>query len=117
MIIIINGAPSAGKTSIIKCLQDLHNKPLLHAGIDRFWAMIPDQYKENGAKAQEGYLFSQTCDTHNNPIVQIKRGPFAQQFDHTMSHIINCFADYGHDVVVDTIMSSDEQLCNYAKTL
>lgn len=55
MIIILNGCGSAGKSSIAKELQKLHNKPLLHTGIDHFWKMIPDQYKEFGAKASEGY--------------------------------------------------------------
>lgn len=117
MIIIINGSSSAGKTTIIKHMQGLYNKPLLHAGIDRFWAMIPDQYKECGAKAEEGYLFSQTFDNHNNPTVQIQRAPFALQFDHTMPQVIKCLADCDHDVVVDTIITTDEQLHDYAKTL
>ena len=117
MIIIINGSASAGKTSIIKFMQTLYTKPLVHAGIDRFWAMIPDQYKECGAKAEEGYLFSQTFDNQNNPSVQIERGPFAQQFDYTMPRIIKCLADHGHDVVADTIITDDAQICNYAKTL
>jgi len=98
-------------------MQSLHNGPLLHAGIDRFWAMIPDQYKECGAKAEEGYLFSQTFDHHNNPTVQIQRGPFAQQFDYTMPRVIKCLADYGHDVVVDTIITDNARLCDYAKVL
>jgi len=41
MIIIINGCASAGKTSIIKEMQKLCNKPLLHVGIDcfTFWTL------------------------------------------------------------------------------
>ncbi len=36
MIILINGCPSAGKSTIAKELQKLHDKPLLHTGIDHF---------------------------------------------------------------------------------
>lgn len=36
-------------------MQNLHNKPLLHAGIDRFWAMIPDQYIRIRAKGRKGF--------------------------------------------------------------
>ncbi len=117
MIIILDGSSSAGKTSIIKELQNIYDKPLLHAGIDRFWAMIPDQYKENGSKAHEGYLFSSTVDTHNNPIIHVQKGPFAHQIDNTLPQVIKTLADCGHDVAVDTIINTDAQLHNYAKTL
>jgi|SRR5579862_763484 chloramphenicol 3-O phosphotransferase len=117
MIIIINGCASAGKTSIIKEMQKLHDKPLLHVGIDRFWAIIPDQYKEYGSKAHEGYLFSQTVDVDNNPIVHVKKGSFGEQIAATMPQVIKCFSDCGHDVAVDTIFTDDVQLCNYVKVL
>src|SRR5438445_10332694 len=103
MIVIVNGCSSAGKTSIIKEMQNLYDKPLLHTGLDRFWAMIPDQYKEYGSKAYEGYLFSQTTSNDNNPIVHVKKGPFGKQIAATMPQVIKCFANCGHDVEVDEI--------------
>jgi chloramphenicol 3-O phosphotransferase len=117
MIVIINGCASAGKTSIIKEMQKLYDKPLLHVGIDRFWAMIPDQYKEYGSKAHEGYLFSQTVDSDNSPIVHVKKGPFGEQISATMPQVIKCFADGGYDVAVDEIFIGDVQLYNYVKAL
>ena len=117
MIIIINGCSSAGKTSIIKAMQNLYSKPLLHAGVDRFWAMIPDQYKEYGVKAHEGYLFSDTVDSDNNPVVHIQSGPLADQIDYTMPQVIKCLADCGHDIAVDAILNDDTELHNYIKAL
>ena|SRR5436190_11256945 len=117
MIIILDGCPSAGKTSIIKELQNLYLKPLLSLGIDRFWAMIPEQYKEFGPKAHEGYLFVQSHDEHNMPIVSIKRGPIAEQIDRTMPHVIRSLADSNHDVVADVIFVNGSMLCDYVKEL
>lgn len=118
MIIILNGCASASKTSIIKEMQKLYDKPLLHVGIDRFWAMIPDQYKEYGSKAHEGYLFSQTVDgSDNSPIVHVKKGPFGDQIAATMPQVIKCFADCGHDVAVDEIFTGDVPLHHYVKAL
>lgn len=117
MIIILNGCASAGKSSIAKELQKLHEKPLLHVGIDRFWAMIPDEYKEFGAKADEGYSFAQIVDADSNPIVDIKKGPFAERMDETMPHAIKCFAEFGHDIVVDEILQRSEIVHRYAKAL
>ena len=117
MIIIINGAPSAGKTSIIKEMQKIYPQPLLHMGIDRFWAMIPDQYKEFGEKASEGYSFVRTVDGGNNPIIHVRSGPFAQQIDNTMAHVVKCLADCGHDVAVDEILTEKISLQHYLNTL
>ncbi|HLJ30995.1 MAG TPA: hypothetical protein VKU36_01030 [Candidatus Babeliales bacterium] len=117
MIIIINGCASAGKTSIIKEMQKLCNKPLLHVGIDRFWAMIPDQYKEYGSKADEGYSFSRTVDDNNNPIVHVKKGSFGEQISTIIPQVIKCFADCGNDVAVDTIFTDGEELYKYVHAL
>ena len=117
MIILLDGCPSAGKTSIIKELQNLSQKPLLSLGIDRFWAMIPEQYKELGSKAHEGYAFEQFHDEDNKPIVHIKRGPFAQHIDRTMPQIIRSLADCNHDVVADVIFINDATLQAYIKEL
>ena len=116
MIIIINGCPSAGKTSIVKEIQKRYSKPLLNLGIDRFWAMIPDQYKEYGSKAAEGYSFTKTTDSHGHPIITVHRGSFAQHLDKTMPHAINTFAQYGHDLIVDEIFD-DQTIRNYAQAL
>lgn len=105
MIIIVNGSSSAGKTSIIKAMQTLYDKPLLHTGVDRFWAMIPDQYKESGSKAEEGYLFSETLDSQSRPVVFVHSGPFATYMDETKSQVIKLLALRGHHVAVDEIFT------------
>lgn len=45
-IIILNGASSSGKTSIVRALQTLAPYPLLDAGLDRFLWMLPKRYLE-----------------------------------------------------------------------
>jgi chloramphenicol 3-O phosphotransferase len=45
-IIVLNGASSAGKTSILHALQDLLDEPYLEAGIDKFIFMLPERYLE-----------------------------------------------------------------------
>ena len=74
MIIIINGCPSVGKTSLIKEIQNQYPTPLLNMGIDRFWGAIPNQYKEYGSHAQQGYSFEKASDNNGNPIISVKRG-------------------------------------------
>lgn len=43
-ILILNGASSSGKTSIIKALQNMLDAPYLHAGLDKFLFMLPSRY-------------------------------------------------------------------------
>lgn len=114
MIIIINGAPSAGKTSIIKEIQKLYDKPLLHTGVDHFWEMIPDQYKEFGEKADAGYSFVQTVDDDNSPVIQVKSGALSQEIDHTIAQVVKCLADCGHAVAIDEILWEGRTLHDYA---
>jgi chloramphenicol 3-O phosphotransferase len=117
MIIIINGAPSAGKTSIIKEMQKIYPQPLLRTGIDHFWATIPDQYKEFGAQADQGYHFIQSTDKDGNPVAQAQSGPLGKKIDNTIAQVVKCLADCGHDVAVDEILWEKRELQNYRKAL
>jgi chloramphenicol 3-O phosphotransferase len=43
-IIILNGASSSGKTSLLEVLQERLAEPYLNAGIDKFIWMLPERY-------------------------------------------------------------------------
>ncbi len=43
-LILLNGTSSAGKSSIVKCLQEKLQKPYLDMGLDKFLYMLPGQY-------------------------------------------------------------------------
>ena len=43
-IILLNGASSSGKTSILKVLQETLDEPYLEAGLDKFIWMLPSRY-------------------------------------------------------------------------
>ena len=45
-IILLNGASSSGKTSILHRLQEILEEPYLDAGIDKFIWMLPERYLE-----------------------------------------------------------------------
>jgi chloramphenicol 3-O phosphotransferase len=45
-ILLINGASSSGKTSIVHALQEILDEPFLEAGIDKFIFMLPGRYLE-----------------------------------------------------------------------
>lgn len=43
-VIVLNGASSSGKTSILRALQDALPEPYLDAGLDKFLSMLPRRY-------------------------------------------------------------------------
>ncbi len=43
-IILLNGASSAGKSSIVRALQTILDEAYLEAGIDKFLFMLPTDY-------------------------------------------------------------------------
>ncbi len=45
-VILINGASSSGKTSILKALQKKLEPPFLDMGLDRFLYMLPERFLE-----------------------------------------------------------------------
>ena len=45
-ILLLNGASSSGKTSILKALQDILEEPYVDAGLDKFLWMLPARYLE-----------------------------------------------------------------------
>ena len=45
-IILLNGASSSGKTSIVRALQECLDEPYLDAGLDKFLFMLPKRYLE-----------------------------------------------------------------------
>ena len=45
-IILLNGASSSGKTTLLHAIQDLLPEPYLDAGIDQFIWMLPKRYLE-----------------------------------------------------------------------
>lgn len=62
-IILLNGASSAGKTSIVTALQDMLDAPFLDAGIDKFIWMLPRRYRDRPLWDDVLGLAAQTGET------------------------------------------------------
>jgi chloramphenicol 3-O phosphotransferase len=43
-ILLLNGASSSGKTTLLEALQATLDEPFLNAGIDKFIWMLPERY-------------------------------------------------------------------------
>jgi len=116
-IIVINGSSSAGKTSIIKQMQQMYKSPLLTIGIDLLWEIMPPQYANTGTKAEEGFLFLETYDDQKRPVITIKLGQCAQQLCQQLPDLIKSLALTGYDIIVDEAFINETISHCYAKIL
>ena len=84
-IILLNGASSAGKTSIAKALQHSMNTPYLHVPVDSFAAMAPgpDKLGETGSLAWQSVFNRLLSGFH---------------------HSLTALAGAGNDLIVDHIL-------------
>lgn len=102
-IILLNGAGSAGKSSIARALQALAEVPLLHVQMDTFLDMMPEplQTHADGISYEEG-------ETDGRPSVAVKVGPVGARVLHGMRHAIAAMAGQGNNLIVDDVLCDGE---------
>jgi chloramphenicol 3-O phosphotransferase len=90
-IILLNGASSAGKTSLIKVLQDQLAEPYLDAGLDRFLWMLPRRYLDRPGWDEVLGLVDHA-------------GPVGVPFISGLHHAIAALSLAGNNVVADHVL-------------
>jgi chloramphenicol 3-O phosphotransferase len=102
-IILINGASSAGKSTLLDALQGLLEPPFLNAGLDKFLWMLPKRY------------FAQPL--WNEVMGQADRaGPAGHRLVSGMHRAIAALARAGSPVVADHVLVEPEWLADCART-
>lgn len=91
VIILLNGASSSGKTSLVRALQEGLDLPLLDAGIDRFLWMLPKRYLHPP-------LWDDVLGRAN------EAGLTGQRLMSGMHHAIAALARAGNPVVADHVL-------------
>ncbi len=90
-IIILNGASSSGKTTILAALQKQLAEPYLNAGIDKFIWMLPGRYLDR--PLWDDVLGLATC-----------AGSLGHQLFSGMHHAIAALAHTGNNVIADHVL-------------
>jgi chloramphenicol 3-O phosphotransferase len=98
-LIVIDGASSAGKTTLVRELQSRWDGPLLDAGLDRFLGMLPSRYLAPDLWRQI-YRYEPTT----GPIERIITGRLGQQLLHAMHTAWRPLTEAGMDVVADHVV-------------
>jgi len=100
-VIILNGASSAGKTSLLRAVQAIMPRPYLNAGIDQFVRMLPEHYVDSP-------LWPQVFGQMN------RSGPLGHQLIKSMHHTIASLAASGWAVVADHVFIEREWVYDLA---
>jgi chloramphenicol 3-O phosphotransferase len=102
-IVLLNGAGSAGKTSIAAALQTITTGVFLRVEMDAFLMMLP----EASFGHPEGLVF-ETVQEDGKPSVMITSGPVAERTFRGMRHAIAAMAAQGNNQIVDEVMLNGE---------
>jgi chloramphenicol 3-O phosphotransferase len=100
-IVLINGASSSGKSTLIKILQDKLERPFLNAGLDKFIWMLPYRYL-NTALWSEYFEYSYTSGTDKR-IKAIKVRRRGHQLVSGMHLAVAALLQSGNNVLVDHV--------------
>jgi chloramphenicol 3-O phosphotransferase len=90
-IIMLNGASSSGKTSILDALQRTLEEPFLNAGIDKFIWMLPERYLDRP-------LWDDVLG------LATTAGPLGHRLFSGMHHAIAALALSGNNVIADHVL-------------
>jgi chloramphenicol 3-O phosphotransferase len=101
-IIYLNGASSAGKTSIARELQAMLEEPHLVLGIDTFIRMLPQRLFGSA----DGWRFVSTGDG----ALRAERGPLADRAFSAMYAAVAALSRGANHVIFDDVMTSPELL-------
>ena len=120
MVVILNGASSAGKSSIATALQTVWPRTLLHAGIDLFTRMLPAALTgfdaAPGDRARHGFSW-RTGREDGETVMRLEAGPEAERVMRDMRRTVAFMEGLGNDVVVDEILLRQEWLEDWRAVL
>ncbi|MEM7424973.1 MAG: chloramphenicol phosphotransferase [Pseudomonadota bacterium] len=98
-IILLNGAGSAGKSSIARALQEIATAPFLHVEMDVFLAMVPEALQDH----PDGLSFETKLED-DRPSVFAKTGPVAERVLSGMRRSVAELARAGNNLIVDDVL-------------
>lgn len=94
-VVLLHGTSSSGKSTIARAVQRLSDEPWVRLGIDVFWSAIDERWMEDGARAAEGFFWTEDAT--------IVPGPVGQRLATGMRAAVAACARAGNDLLVDDV--------------
>lgn len=98
-IILLNGAGSAGKSSIARSLQAITREPYLHVAMDAFLDMLPEAYQNH----PDSFRYEMLTEG-GYPSVAIHTGPIGDRLMAGLRAVVAGLAAEGNNLVVDDVL-------------
>src|ERR1700735_1508953 len=105
-VLFVNGASSAGKTSLIRAVQDLVPVPYLHVGLDHFFASVPEPWGAGGPGLYSGAGFAyQACERSADglPRTEITVGPAGATMLAAYRRSLGTLLEHGWRLALDAL--------------
>jgi chloramphenicol 3-O phosphotransferase len=105
-IIFLNGASSAGKTSLGKALQDILNEPYLLLGLDTFFHAVPARWAGGppGPYRHLGFHYVDLPPEDGHPVLGIGYGPVGWRILVGFHQATAALVRSGNPVVIDEML-------------
>lgn len=116
MIILLNGASSAGKSSIVKELQSVLDNLFLGMGMDKFMSMVPANYQGLGKNAAQMWSWEKSSDDQGE-LMTIKVGSRGNSYILGMYECVKIMATRGFNIIIDDVCLDVELLKKIALEL
>ena len=100
MIVVLNGASSAGKTTLARALQEAWAEPALVWGIDTVVTALPKRYL-NALWSTEMYRYEYGSD---GTVTAISPGPYGDRVVRALHRAVAALAAGGVNVIVDQVL-------------
>jgi chloramphenicol 3-O phosphotransferase len=119
-VLFVNGASSAGKTSLIRAVQDLVPVPYLHVGLDHCFALVPEPWGGGGPGRYSAAGFAyEACRPSSDglPRTAITVGPVGAAMLAAYRRSLVTLLQHGCLLAIDELLLSDEIGADYLTLL
>jgi chloramphenicol 3-O phosphotransferase len=119
-VLFVNGASSAGKTTLIRAVQDLVSVPYLHVGLDHCFASVPEPWGGGGPGRYSAAGFAyESCIRAGDglPQTSIAVGPVGAVMLAAYRRSLVTLLQHGCRLAIDELLLSDDIGADYLTLL
>jgi chloramphenicol 3-O phosphotransferase len=119
-VLFVNGASSAGKTTLVRGVQDLVSEPYMHVGLDHCFAAIPEPWGGGGPGrySAAGFTYESYIAAYDGlPRTSIVVGPTGAAILAAYRRSLVTLLQRGCRLAIDELLLSDEIGADYLTLL
>lgn len=105
-VIFLNGASSAGKTTLGRALQDQLKEPFLLLGLDTCFDTVPAKWAGGppGPYAEDGFAYTEMATEDGHPVLAITYGPVGWRILSGFHRAVAGLLQAGNSVIIDEML-------------